>query len=91
MFQTLFLMVLSFSISTLPAFAQVGSLNLEKVSINDLPSIPIDSQTTGTDSKVAFQSALQKQLDRCLLLSNIECFHPCVYSLSFRFCPSWFQ
>jgi len=46
--------------------------SLEKVTSSDLPTLPIDSVTAGADAKIAFQSALQKQLDRCLVESQDE-------------------
>lgn len=50
--------------------AQAGSLDLESVQIQDLPALSIDTNTAGSDSKTAFQSALQKQLDQCVLQSQ---------------------
>ncbi len=54
------------------AFAQGNSLTLERVTISDLPTIPIDTNTAGTESKEAFRTALQKQLDQCLLQPKNE-------------------
>ena len=51
----------------LPILALSISAQLEKVSFSDLPNLAIDTNTAGLESKVAFQSALKKQLEKCLV------------------------
>jgi membrane-bound lytic murein transglycosylase A len=41
----------------------------------DLPPLTIDPDTNGSDSKIEFQSALQKQYDRCVIQSSADVFH----------------
>jgi len=56
----------------IPVPQTLPGLKLQKISVSDLPTLSIDSDTAGSDSKVAFQSALQKQLDQCFIGSPLE-------------------
>jgi membrane-bound lytic murein transglycosylase A len=67
MFRISIVFTVLLSIWNQSAFAQGGSLVLEKVLTSDLPTLAIDTNTAGSESKTAFQSALQKQLDKCLV------------------------
>ncbi len=57
---------------SLTSFSQDFTGSMERVLPADLPPLAMDESTLGTDSKVAFQSALQKQLDRCLTQPQTE-------------------
>ena len=72
MIRTICILSFLFSFCSLIAFAQVDSVQLERVGIADLPSLEIDSNTAGLDAKTAFQSALQKQLESCMSLPMNE-------------------
>ena len=63
---SLFLGILLFFMGGV-SFAQGVPGSMSKVLPAELPPLSIDEATMGTDSKTAFQSALQKQLDRCLI------------------------
>jgi len=71
-----FAILLSVLFSVVPgtAFAQGVPGSMTRVLPADLPPLAIDINTNGSDSKTELRSALQKQLDRCLIQSSNDVF-----------------
>ncbi len=54
------------------SFAQGVPGSMTRILPAELPPLSVDLNTNGSDSKVEFASALQKQLDRCLIQSSAD-------------------